>query len=146
MRLKKILMLGLVAVAGVFAAKADTYSRDVNTLPQAARLTLSNNFKAKVSVIKIDKDLGRVSDYEVVLTDGTEIQFDRDGNWKEIEMPVNKGVPEKFLPKEINNYIKDNHKGEKVVGLEKERSGFEVTLSNDLDLKFDRNGNFVRYD
>ena len=74
----KRLLIALVAVIGVSAAAVarDTYAHDASVLPKAAQTTLSQNFKARVSVVKIDKDFGRISDYEVILTDGTEITFD----------------------------------------------------------------------
>lgn len=84
--MKKILLI-MAVIVGVFSASArDTYSGDVNVLPTAARTILKNNFKSDVNHIKIDKDFGRVSEYDVILNDGSEISFDRNGNWKDIEV------------------------------------------------------------
>lgn len=138
-------MLMAMLVVGV-ASAADEYSRNPLVLPTAARTTLDRNFKAEVSIIKIDKTLGRVDDYEVVLTDGTEIKFDRSGNWKEIEVARDRKIPADFVPAGVATYVKNYHKGANVVGIEKERSGYEVTLSNGVDMKFDKQGNFKRYD
>ena len=67
-------------------------------LPKAAQTTIANNFKAKVSVVKIDKDFGRISEYEAILTDGTEISFDRDGNWDNVEVNKSASVPSSLIP------------------------------------------------
>ena len=66
--IKKILLSVLLVFGFATVAVArDDYSRDASVLPEAARTTISNNFKAKVSLIKIDKDFGRISEYEVCL-------------------------------------------------------------------------------
>ena len=77
---KVFLALMLALVAGLGASAKDVYSRNVNVLPVAARSTLKSNFKAGVSLIKSDKDFGRVSEYDVILTDGCEVTFDGSGN------------------------------------------------------------------
>lgn len=144
--MKKIL-LALVAVVTVFAASArDNYSRDVNVLPASARTVLKNNFKGEVNHIKIEKSFGRVNEYDVVLTDGTEVTFDRSGNWKDIEVKRNGEVPKALVPQLIIKYVGQYQKGAKIVGLEKTRSGYDVELSNGVDMKFDKSGKFVRYD
>lgn len=144
--LKKLALILVAAVAALSMSARDNYSRDASVLPKAAQTSISSNFKAKVSMVKTDKDFGRVSEYEVILTDGTEITFDRDGNWKDIEVSANRAVPSAYVPANVTQYVKNNHKGQKVVGIEKDRGGYEVELSNGLDLKFDRNGNFVKYE
>lgn len=143
---KLILMLAIVAAVSLSASAKDKYTRDTSLLPKAAMTTIDNNFKAKVSVIKVDKELGRIADYEVILTDGTEIEFDRNGNWKNIETQESKSVPEKFVPSAVSQYVKANHKGARIVGIEKERRGYDVELSTGIDLKFDKAGRFLRYD
>ncbi len=140
-------MFLMAVLIGVFTAYArDTYSHDINTLPAAAQTIVKNNFKAGVSHIKIDKDFGRVSEYDVVLTDGSEITFDSKGNWKDIEMRANASVPAALVPEAIKAYVKQNQKKVKITGIEKNRSGYEVELSNGVEMKFNSEGKFIRYD
>lgn len=143
-RLSILLATAFFMVAG--ASARSSYSHDASVLPEAAKSTISNNCKAKVSVVKVDKDFGRVSEYEVILTDGTEISFDRDGNWKNVETSNTHAVPSAFVPVQIRNYVAKNQAGTNIVGIEKERKGYEVELSNGVDMKFDKAGNFIRYD
>lgn len=144
--MRKLLFM-MAIMAGFFTASArDTYSHDVNVLPMAAQIVVKNNFKAGVNHIKIDKEFGRVSEYDVILTDGTEITFDRNGNWKDIEVRRNGSVPAAFVPAAISTYVKQNQKKAKIVGIEKNRSGYDVELSNGVDMKFNTDGKFVRYD
>ncbi len=145
--MKKILLaLAMIVGIGVSASARDNYSHDVNVLPAAARTVLKSNFKSDVSVIKIDKDFGRVSKYEVVLTDGSEVTFDRNGNWKDIESPMAGAVPAKMVPKGISDFVRSNQKNTRIVGIERDRGGYEVELSNGVDMKFDKNGRFLKYD
>lgn len=145
--MKKFVMM-LIMVLGLSAAAManDTYSHDPSVLPQPARNMLAKNFKAKVSVIKIDKTLGRVDDYEVVLTDGTEISFDRQGAWDNIETANTGAVPSALVPLAIRKHVSKNYLSVRIVGIDKERRGYDIELSNGVDLKFDKAGNFVGYD
>lgn len=143
--MKKILLI-MALIAGIFSASArDNYTHDVNILPTAAQTEIKNNFKATVSHIKVEKDWGRVTEYDVVLTDGTEITFDRDGNWKDIEVRIGKSVPSVYVPSAIQTYVNQNQKKATIVGIEKDRSGYEVELSNGVEMKFNAEGKFVKY-
>ncbi|MCM1292579.1 MAG: PepSY-like domain-containing protein [Bacteroides sp.] len=144
--MKKILFVMIAMLSAVAVWAGDKYSRNVNDLPQAARTTLTRYFKAEVSVIKIETTMGHVDEYEVVLTDGTEINFDNKGNWKDIEVRRGSKVPDAFVPEAMLAYIKKYQGKEKVVGIEKKRSGYEVQLENGVEMKFDKSGNFKGYD
>lgn len=145
--IKKIL-LAFIAIIGmtVTASAADAYAHDASVLPKAAQTILSNNFKAKVTVVKIEKDFGKVSEYETILSDGTEVSFDRNGNWKNVEVSANGSVPAFFIPKAISEFIKKEQPKQKVIGIEKKRNGYEVELTNGVDMKFNSQGQFLRYD
>ena len=144
--MKKLLSI-LTVIMCVFTASArGNYSHDPVGLPNAARTILKNNFKANVSHFKIEKDFGMVKEYDVVLTDGTEITFDSHGNWKDIEVRQNASVPASLIPAAIKEYVKQNQKKAKITGIEKNRSGYEVELSNGVEMKFNNEGKFLRYD
>lgn len=138
----------LIAALSVVSASManDRYGRDASVLPASAQTVLSRNFKAAVSLVKIDKEFGRVSEYEVILSDGTEITFDSKGNWESVEVSGKGSVPAAFVPEAIAAYVKKNEKGLRIVGIEKKRGGYEVELANGVDLKFDASGKFLRYD
>lgn len=145
--MKKILLaLMLMLGIGISASARDKYVHDVNVLPVAARTVLKSNFKGDVSVIKVDSDWGRTSEYEVILTDGTEISFDRSGNWKDIETSIRNKVPDNIVPQAIRTWVKQNQRGVNIVGIEKERRGYTIELSNGVEAKFDNAGRFLRYD
>lgn len=144
--MKKILFVLLAVVAAMSVSAKDNISHDPAILPEAARTVIKNNYKADISFIKIDKDWGRISEYEVILTDGSEVKFDSKGNWEEAESRRNGSVPDFFVLKPIRDFVAKNHPGQKVVGIDKERKGYDVTLTNGIDIEFDAQGNFKRYD
>lgn len=148
--MKKLLtIIAAIALAVVFApasSATDTYSHDASALPPAANVVLKKNFKSEVSLVKIDKTLGRVDEYEVILRDGTEVTFDAAGNWKEIETSIKSKVPDSMVPQAIRDYVKAHQNKARIVGIEKDRRGYEVTLANGVEMKFDTAGRFVKYD
>ena len=46
----------------------------------------------------------------------------------------------------IADYIRKNFADSKVISVDKDTREYEVKLNNDLELKFDRNGNFKKFD
>lgn len=144
--MKKLLLTAVMAIASIGLISADDFTRDVNVLPAQAQQFLTQYFKARVSHIKVDKTLGRVNDYEVVLSDATEIDFGHDGSWDKIEMPRGQAVPSAIIPKAITDYVAKNYSGQKITAIDKERNSYEIELQNGIDLVFDRSGNFKRID
>lgn len=145
--MRKVLLTLIILIGTVVAAGArDTFAHDDSVLPQAARTVIANNFKAKVSVVKIKKLMGHTKEYEVLLADGCEITFDSKGNWEKVEVSKTGSVPAGFIPSGISGYVRKNHSGTRIVGIEKEKRGYEVELSDGIDIEFDRKGNFIRYD
>lgn len=144
--MKKIfaLLAALFLSVGAIYAR-DKVTSDVNVLPQPARTLLAKHFpKVAVNHIKIDSDVFS-KDYDVVLQNGTEVSFDKDGNLKEVDAGVNT-VPGALILKPISQYVKSNFKGRKIVSLDIDRNSYDIELSDGLELKFDRAGNFLRFD
>lgn len=110
------------------------------------------NFVAKhygnTTVRGIDKDVDkRKVTYEVDLNDGTELEFDGKFNLIEVKSASrNVAVPASVMPKSIVNYVRANYPNLHIVKWEKERRGYDVELSNGVDLEFNTRGKFVRID
>ncbi|MDE7427259.1 MAG: PepSY-like domain-containing protein [Muribaculaceae bacterium] len=141
-----LLAAALICASAVSAQAKSKYTRSTVTLPVSAQTVLDRNFKADVSMVKTDKEFGRVKEYEVILTDGTEITFDRSGNWKSVETSAKKNVPDFFVPDLVKKYVKQYHKDARLCGIERSGRGYEVELSNGVEMHFDRDGKFIRYD
>ncbi len=144
--LTTVLTAILIALTSVSVQARDKYTHDASVLPPAATVMLNKNFKAKVSLVKTEHKFGKVSEYEVILNNGTEVTFDASGNWKEIETSNTSKVPDSMVPEAIKAYVKSHQNKSKIVGIEKDRKGYEVTLSNGVEMEFDLSGRFIRYD
>ena len=117
-------------------------------IPQSAQEFTNANFKGeKIASAQMETSLfGAITDgYKVVFTDGTEIEFDSDGNWEEISAKTS-SVPSDLIPEKITKYIKDNFGGSPVVVLKKESKVFEVELATKQELKFNNNYIFIGLD
>ena len=95
--------------------------------------------------IKIDSNLFGGADYDVVLNDGTELDFDKDGELKEIDCGMRE-VPSGLLLKTICDYVSKNFSGRKIVSMDIDSRKYEIELSDGIELEFDRSGQFLRID
>lgn len=143
---KFIALLILTAIVILPACARDKIYRSADVLPTAAQQTLKKNFpKAEINRVKIDTGVFGGKDYEVVLDNGSEIEFNKDGEWTEVDCG-HKRVPDGFILQSIKEYIKTNHKKTWVVKIEKSNKDYDLELSDGTELKFDRSGKFLRYD
>ena len=114
-------------------------------LPAAAKTFVKQYFKNRtVSLAKKDVDPGSTS-YDIVLNSGTKIEFNAKGEWKEVDCAP-AAVPAALIPAAIAKYVKANYANLKIVKIERDAAGYDIELSNDVDLQFDKQGNFVRID
>lgn len=145
--MKKILSALLVMFLGLQSACAgDVITHDTKKLPAAARTFISTYFaRAQVSHIKIESELFQTKKYEVLLTDRTEIEFDRHGEWLEVDCDE-KPVPIGLVPTYVTAYLKENFPDAYVIKIERERREIEVDLSNDWSLTFNTKGELIEID
>lgn len=147
--MKKFLSLLLLAIVAVqFSFAKDVITKDMNQLPLPARNFINSHFtKPELSHIKIDKERMESTKYEVVLMDGTEIEFDSQGNWEEVSAKKGQVVPVTIVPGFAVDYLKA-HKftNEGVRKVERNRKGYEIELSTGVSFKFDNKGRFIKAD
>lgn len=140
------LVLGIVLFANVASADNKVYTTDVNALPQNSRQFLTTHFnEVKVAHISIEKNWYGVKDYDVILTDGTEVEFRKNGEWKEVNRR-NIAVPPAILIAPIADYVKANFSENYIVSIEMGSKKYEVKLNNGVELDFDRNGRLRKVD
>ncbi len=114
-----------------------------NELPQKAQTFIETYFNAAdISFVKMEKD-GLHNDYDVRMTDGTEIDFDHDGSLEQVDCNT-KAVPAGIVPEKITTYVAEHFAGAFIVKYEIDRRELKVELNNSLDLEFDKQGNFLR--
>ena len=140
----------LIVAISVFLASASFISCEdaiitAEKLPAAARAFIEEYFpESAVSYVKKDKELTKTI-FEVVLQDGTEMEFDGKGQWDNVDCK-NRAVPAALIPTAITEYVNTNFPGQVIVKIDKEFHGYEIELSSDLDLKFDKDGKLIKVD
>lgn len=109
----------------------------ISELPAEAQATLTKHFpKAQVALATYDNELLDKS-YNVILTDGTKIEFGASGQWNEIKCKTTT-VPMSLIPAQIAQYIKQNHSGKQVRSIEIDRNRYDVELTGDVELTFNK--------
>lgn len=115
-------------------------------IPQKAQTFIKKHFSATdISYAKMESDFFDKT-YDVYFTNGNNVEFDKKGEWKEV---VCKVVPVAIIPEAIQKHLNEKHPGSQVTKIERskhETERFEVKLSDGKDLKFDKNGQFLRFD
>lgn len=138
--MKKFLLflMALLCLGG--AAKADSYTIDRDKLPVKAREMIEEYFpKAKIGMIKVDKHLFKKTDYDVKLVNGTKIEFNNAGKWTSVDCK-NRQVPDGLVMRTIHNYVKKNCNGAFITKIENKLSGYEIELSDGVEMKFNKLG------
>lgn len=117
----------------------------VNALPAKAQTLLSNHFNnQKVMLATIESGVVSRS-YDVVLQNGTKLEFDKKGNLTEVDCKQDI-VPAQLIPQAIRNYLKDNYAGQSVKKIEINKNEYEVELANGLDLTFNKHFQLIDID
>jgi hypothetical protein len=128
-----------------FSANAQDKNITITGLPANAQAFIKQHFKGQtVTSAHEDKEMFE-TDYNAVLSNGIEIEFDNKGNWDEID-GNHIALPTSVLPKAIADYTAANYKAQGVVQIDKKRSGYDIELANGTELEFDANGKFLRID
>lgn len=127
---------------------AQASDRYVNpaSLPQPILTYISTNYPDQTieEAEREDND-----NYEVELLNGPELVFDAQGNFLGIDDDDNddfgdEDIPVSELPAEIRDFVTQYFPGVTIEEAERENNGnFEIELSNDVELVFDSNGEFL---
>ena len=145
----KSLLRIFVALAAMLASSTLVSCKDIiispDKLPAAAQSFIKEYFpETAISYAKKDAELSKTT-YEVTLQDGTEIDFNSKGEWDKVDCK-RAAVPAALVPAFIAEYVQTSFPGQIIVKIDKERYGYEIELGNDLELKFDKNGNLLNID
>ncbi len=112
-------------------------------LPKAAQDFLQKYFNhTSVNIAKKDAEHGEKG-YEVRLKDGTEVEFWKDGSYREVD-GGDKPIPIAFIPASIKDYVVKNYPNEKITHIDYGHKDVDVDLTNDIDLEFTKEGKFLK--
>lgn len=134
-----VLLLGVGAVS---AAPDRPITRE--QLPAMAQQFLHDYFpSADVTAAHEDGDIVR-REYDVMLDDGTHIEFAADGRWLEVES--REALPRGIVPPSIVTYIAKHYPSLTIRRIERSRREWEVSLSNGVEIRFNRRFSVISID
>lgn len=144
--MKKLVFLLVCMIASVQITFADREKPVAfEQLPQAAQTFVKQNFPdTKVAFVKQETDFLQKS-YDVVFINGDKIEFNSDGQWREIKCR-NRHVPATAVPAAIKKFVNESYPDANIIQIEKDRYEYEVKLSNFREIKFDLNFNVIDID
>ena len=128
----KAILLLFVMMAISLNAKADhDQVITFDQMPEAAQAFLKQHFANKVPlVVTVDWD-----DYTIRYESGEKIEFDKQGNWKEIDCRATL-VPVELIPEEIKANIQATFPDAIILKIDRNRRGYEVKLNNGLEVEY----------
>lgn len=142
--MKKILTLAVI-VTMTLAACANEQMIQFSELPVLAQNFIQKHYSTSdVSYIEKDRDV-LTNEYKLYLKDRTEIEFDHQGNLQSIDCHQT-AVPQEIMPSIITDYVRLHHPNLIIVEYQVDMRHQKVGLSNDWELVFDHNGNFLGMD
>lgn len=135
MKKLRTLLIAMLSFAAA-AAYADNESPiRIDQLPQQAQQFIKQHFAgSKVLLAKVENDFPGKS-YDVIFENGSQIEFDGKGSWKEIDCKRS-AVPAAIIPTPIAEYVKTNYPDSKIVKIDRDRKGYEIELSNKVEITF----------
>jgi hypothetical protein len=96
-------------------------------LPVAVQQFVKNNFPKTriVSATQESDDL----DYNLSLSNGTKLEFDKTNKWSEI---INgKGlIPSSLIPAGVKNYVRLHYPHKAIISIERSSQGYDIDLSS----------------
>lgn len=143
-RIFGLCLLAIGAVVGLQSCdKDDEKNIAVRELPQEAQRFVADYFSDQtVARTRQEKEHGTTT-YEVRFVDGTEIEFDAAGQWTHIDRPFGT-VPAGIVPEVIATDVAARYPNAGIHEIEKEPGGYEVGITNGLELYYTSDGVFVR--
>ncbi|MBO7229939.1 MAG: PepSY-like domain-containing protein [Bacteroidaceae bacterium] len=145
--MKKILFV----LAAIFTFGVSNISADNDKLVKKSELPVEsqqfiNEYFAGVELTyaKLERDFLERS-YEVVLADGTKIEFLGKGAWKEVDCRYSE-VPAAIVPQAIREYVAKKYPGDKILKIERDRGNYELKLSSRYELTFNADYRIVDID
>lgn len=115
----------------------------VAELPAGASEFLANHFSGiAVDIVKKDWEHGEKG-YEVILADNTEVEFWKDGKFREVD-GRGKPIPTDYIDPKIVDYVKKNYPGKQITHIDYGHKDVDVDLTGKIDLEFTKDGNFLK--
>lgn len=134
----------IVALLLGFVISANAQKKiEVTELPKPAQEFLKKYFShTTVDIAKKDAEHGEKG-FEVKLKDGTEVEFWKDGSYREVDGD-DKPIPTGYIDPSIKDYVAKNYLKEKITHIDYGHKDVDVDLTNKIDLEFTKDGKFLK--
>ena len=143
--MKSYILTGIFALVLLMTSCSDRPVAPAE-LPAPITAFIQQNFPNQ-AITFAQKDLEITGwQYDVVLANGTQIEFDTDQMWDKIQCPMTNPVPAVLIPAPIMSYLQGNFPGVMIQKIDKDSFGYEVELANGLELKFNQQGALMEMD
>ena len=143
--MKNFIAVGIFALVLMMTACSDKPVA-VEQLPEPVKAFIQQHFPGQ-TITYAEKDVELTgSKYDVVLADGTRVDFDTDNVWDKIECTMASPVPTALIPAPIVTHIQTNFPDAMILKIDKDYDGYEVELANGLELKFNKQGVLTEMD
>ncbi|TXJ38604.1 hypothetical protein EPJ66_09685 [Brachyspira aalborgi] len=137
MKIKKLLIISLILGLSSSMVFAD-WIVPVTALPQKSRAFINSTFPG-VQIWKVERDGGK---FEVKLSNGVDIDFYMNGDWKDIDGEW-VTIPFSVLPASVANTVKQTYPQAAIIKVEKEWGNYKIKLNNFMELYITANGQLV---
>lgn len=144
--MKKLMILMVSLFCGLYIAKADN-ERPITLEqmpPKAQQFVRAYFADSRIAMAKMETDFMQKS-YDVIFTDGNKVEFDRKGDWTDVDCKFTV-VPQEIIPAPIREYVAANYPDATVVKIERDRTDWEIRLSSGWEVKFDTDFRVVDMD
>lgn len=123
---------------------ADDKIIDESNLPAEAITYIQTNFDGGVVNQAMKSQDGLSKNYDVYLNNGISLEFTGKGEVESIKSTDR--LPDKVIPTKVLDYISLKHPSEFITQWEMNSNEQEVKLPNGFELKFNKDGEFIRMD
>ena len=137
MKIKKLLIISLILGLSSSMVFAD-WIVPVTALPQKSRAFINSTFPG-VQIWKVERDGGK---FEVKLSNGVDIDFYMNGDWKDIDGEW-VTIPFSVLPASVANTVKQTYPQAAIIEAEKEWGNYKIKLNNFMELYITASGQLV---
>ena len=143
--MKRMIIAATLMLVALSSAVADDKPITFDKMPQAAQNFVKTNYPdVEVALTTVDDDIVN-PEYKVALVNGVVIEFKNDGRLESIKTRTG-NIPEGIVPVQILKEVKRHYPEAEVTEYEIDRRGYEVKLSNRMELKFNSSFKLVEID
>jgi len=139
--MKKLLFA--MSLALLLASCSDEIMND-DEKPKEIIEYVSSHFPS-LEILQIIKDFDGLSfTYEVIIEENYYIEFSK--KFKVLEVSGIKKLPDSVIPAKILNYVTENYPDNYIKSWELDDKNQQVELDNDVELIFNKRGDFLKID